>query len=252
MTTDTTAALTISVSPEEQEAFRTYTYYYATRSLHWAVDIECFDDHLERSTREHREWLEAAQPTLERWITVLRQIENGVLVAEPWINQEIRKSADDLGPAAYSPEDCPVAERAALYALAQRLDDAVEAEEDARRHERLIAGHRFVVQVTPKEAECLREKVLTLQLGDEPTTELADRAKFETHRALMNQWAKVYAKVDEGYLPVESFVIEAVRREHAFWSERHGDDPDLDESITMLGSVLERLEAAYVPEEAAA
>jgi len=109
-----------------------------------------------------------------------------------------------------------------------------------------------VVQVTPKEAECLREKVLTLQLGDEPTTELADRAKFETHRALMNQWAKVYAKVDEGYLPVESFVIEAVRREHAFWSERHGDDPDLDESITMLGSVLERLEAAYVPEEAAA
>jgi hypothetical protein len=248
----TTAAPTISVSPEEQEAFRIYTYYCATRSLHWALDIEGFDDHWERSTREHREWLEAAQQQLERWITVLRQLENGVLVAEPWINQEIRESADALGPAGYSPEDCPVAERAALYALAQRMDDAVAVVEDARCHERLNAGHRFAVSVTPKEAECLRGKVLTLQLGDEPTTELADRAKFETHRALMNQWAKVYAKVDDGYLPVESFVIEAVRREHALWSERHGDDPDLDESIAMLGSVLERLEAAYVPEEAIA
>jgi hypothetical protein len=67
----------------------------------------------------------------------------------------------------------------------------------------------------------------------------------------MNQWGKVYAKVDDGYLPVESFVVEAVRREHAFWSEHLGEDPGLDESIVMLGSVLERLEAAYVPEAVA-
>ena len=251
MATDTAAALTISVTPEEQEAFRVYTYYHGVKRIEEAVDGEGFDRNWERSLRDHREHLEAAQPILERWITVLQQIENGVLVGEPWINQEIRASADGLGPAGYSPEDCPVAERAALYALAQRLDDAVAADEDARRLERLHAGHWFSVQVTPKEAQCLREKVLTLQLGDEPTTELADRAKFETHRALMNQWGKVYAKVDDGSLPVEPFVIEAVRREHAFWSERHGEDPDSDESIAMLGSVLERLEAAYVPEAVA-
>jgi hypothetical protein len=251
MATDTTAVLTISVTPEEQEAFRVWTFYHGVKRIEEAVDGEYFDRKWERSLRDHREHLEAAQPILERWIAVLRQIENGELVGEPWINQEIRESADGLGPADYG-EDSPVAARAALYALALRLEDAVAVAEDARRHERLKAGHWFSVQVTPKEAECLREKVLTLQLGDEPTTELAERAKFETHRALVNQWGKVYAKVDDGSLPVESFVIEAVRREHAFWSERHGDDPDLDESIAMLGSVLERLEAAYVPEDALA
>jgi len=244
MTTDTTAALTISVSPEEQEAFRTYSYYYATRSLHWAVDIEGFDDHLERSTREHREWLEAAQPMLERWITVLRQIEDGVLVAEPWINQEIRKSADDLGPAAYDPKDCPVAERAALYALAQRLDDAVEAEEDARRNERLKAGHRFVVQVTPTEATCLRG-VIALQFATETPTDLAVPHTFEILHAAMNEWAPVYDALDRGYLPVEEFVVDTFRSEH---TASRLDEP----TVAVLGSVLERLEAAYVPEEVAA
>lgn len=92
----------------------------------YAVDVVDFDKH------EHREHLEAARLTLECWITVLQQLENGELVAAPWMIEEVRGSADALDPGEHDcDESCAdycVSEgkrRAALHALADRLEGAL-------------------------------------------------------------------------------------------------------------------------------
>jgi hypothetical protein len=136
----TTTAPTINVTAEEVETFRIDPYYHGMMSIGYAVDVEAFDKNVtERSLREHREHLEAARPTLERWITVLRQLENGVLDAAPWIIEEVRESADALDPGEHDcdrfcADSCAseAERRAALYALADRLEAAGVAEAVAR------------------------------------------------------------------------------------------------------------------------
>jgi hypothetical protein len=140
------AAPTINVTAEEQKTFLMDPYYYDTRRLHDDVDIEQFDDEVERSVREHREWLEGAQAAqLERLITVLKQFEDGVVAAEPWLVERCREIARDMDPADYPthseyPTDPRVAAEwretyassarrfAALHTLADRLEGACVAE----------------------------------------------------------------------------------------------------------------------------
>jgi adenosyl cobinamide kinase/adenosyl cobinamide phosphate guanylyltransferase len=130
----TTTAPTINVTAEEVETFRMDPYYHGMMSITYAVDGEAFDDNWERSIREHREWLEAAQPMLERWVTVLRQLEDGVLPAEPWIIEAVRENAVGLhndtiidGHACDGSCNCAdIAQRSAeLHALADRLEGAL-------------------------------------------------------------------------------------------------------------------------------
>jgi len=143
-----TAAPTIDVTAEEAETIRMDPYWMAMRVHN--NDIEEFDDELELSTGEHIEWLEACQANIERWIRVLRQLESGVLAAEPWLIEEIRKEArrlDDFPEdSAYPAEPARAAEWreiyrlnaarvAALTALADRLEAAL-AGVPRCRHER--------------------------------------------------------------------------------------------------------------------
>lgn len=114
-----TAAPTIDVTAEEAETIRMDPYWMAMRVHN--NDIEEFDDELELSTGEHIEWLEACQANIERWIRVLRQLESGVLAAEPWLIEEIRKEArrlDDFPEdSAYPAEPARAAEWREIYRL---------------------------------------------------------------------------------------------------------------------------------------
>ena len=91
----TTAAPTIRVTAEEAGTIRIDPYYIAMMGGD-ERDIEHFDLNTTRSMREHIGWLEGQQAFLERWVAVLRQLDDGVLVAEPWIVETVRKNAISL------------------------------------------------------------------------------------------------------------------------------------------------------------
>jgi hypothetical protein len=137
MTTDTTAARTINVTAEEAETIRIDPYYIAMMDG-GKRDIEYFDLNTTRSMREHVEWLEGQQTFLERWVAVLRQLDDGVLVAEPWIIETVRENAISLHDDSLYHDDrcgasCNCAEveqrSAALHALAERLEAAYVPED---------------------------------------------------------------------------------------------------------------------------
>ena len=65
----------------------------------------------------------------------------------------------------------------------------------------------------------------------------------------MNEWAPVYDALDVGYLPVDEFVVDTFRAEYTVGADTGGVD---ERAKAVLGSVLERLEAVCVPEEATA
>jgi hypothetical protein len=128
-----TAAPTINVSAEEAETIYIDPYYIAMMET-GERDIECFDLSHERSLREHVEWLEGQQAFLERWVAVLRQLDDGVLVAEPWIIETVRENAISLhDDSLYHNDRCggscncaDIEQRsAALHALAHRLGGAL-------------------------------------------------------------------------------------------------------------------------------
>ena len=95
--------------------------------------IEDFDGDTTHSMREHIEWLEGQQAFLVRWVAVIRQLDDGVLVAEPWIIEQVRENAVGLHDDSLAHNDrcggscncADIAERsAALHALADRLEAA--------------------------------------------------------------------------------------------------------------------------------
>ena len=129
----TTAAPTINVTAEEAQTIRIDPYYIAMMDGGGLQDVEYFDRDTTRSTREHIEWLEGQQAHLEHWVAVLRQLDDGVLVAEPWIIETVREKAISLhDDSLYHNDGCggscncaDIEQRsAALHALADRLEAA--------------------------------------------------------------------------------------------------------------------------------
>jgi hypothetical protein len=129
----TTVAPTISVTAEDELAVRMDPYWMAM-AVH-NNDIEEFDDDLELSTGEHIQWLEGCQANIERWITVLRQLDNGELAAEPWLIEAIREEVVRLDEDHPNGHECAdycreihvatTRRSAVMTALADRLEAAL-------------------------------------------------------------------------------------------------------------------------------
>ena len=126
-----TAAPMINVSAEEAQTIRIDPYYIAMME---GASVEHFDLNTTRPMCEHIEWLEGQQAHLERWVAVLRQLDDGVLVAEPWIIETVRENAISLhDDSLYHNDRCggscncaDIEQRsAALHALADRLEGAL-------------------------------------------------------------------------------------------------------------------------------
>jgi hypothetical protein len=237
----TTAAPTINVTAEEAGTIRIDPYYIAMMGG-GGFDIEHFDPSTTRSMREHIEWLEGQQAHLEHWVAVLRQLDDGVLVAEPWIIETVRENAVGLHGDSLAHNDrcggscnCADIEQRSmeLHALADRLEAELATPP---------------VPVTPDEAEALR-RVIALQFAPDTPTALACPRTFEIHLAAMNEWAPIYDALDNGVLPVEQFVVDTFRTEYTVGADIGGVD---ERAIAVLGSVVERLDAVCIREEAAA
>jgi hypothetical protein len=130
----TTVAPTINVTAEDWEILRHDPYYISIAVLGDEIDVDGFDRALERSPREHREWLDGLKTQIEWWVTLLKQIEDGVLPAEPEVIELVRRDAVRLTEDCsghecddYCRENCvDLARRSALLtALADRLEGAL-------------------------------------------------------------------------------------------------------------------------------
>ena len=131
----TTVARTISITPEEWATFCVDPYYISVAVLGDALDVGDLDkNYVERSPREHREWLDGLKTQIEWWVTLLKQIEDGVLPAEPEVIELVRRDAVRLTEDCsghecddYCRENCvDLARRSALLtALADRLEGAL-------------------------------------------------------------------------------------------------------------------------------
>jgi len=213
-----TAVPTISVTPEEAETIRIDPYYIAMME---GASVEHFDLNTTRPMCEHIEWLEGQQAHLERWVAVLRQLDDGVLVAEPWIIETVRKNAVGLhDDSLYHNDGCggscncaDIEQRsAALHALADRLEAA------------LVESPR--IKLDSIELESLMDKVVGNALGgagqdcDPYYSDTAEALKEGPH-ALRPQveavaqdlarWAMVLQQLENSALVAEPWLIERIR-----------------------------------------